>query len=139
MFKEEGLSFGTEKIGSDLMEDEWNSKVGIIDLLLFESQLERYQKDSTHAKRFAMTDTVFFQKGFYAPHPEAVRARAAALRVWLYGLEAQHVVLVTHGGFLHCLNEDGTVSDPKKGISQMYLTSSLENCLITNRLWLHQL
>ncbi|TGO47852.1 hypothetical protein BCON_0261g00190 [Botryotinia convoluta] len=45
---------------------------------------------------------------------EAVEARAAALRTWLYGIEAQHIVLVTHGGFLHYLTEDGTVSDPKK-------------------------
>ncbi|KAK8901409.1 hypothetical protein QC760_009853 [Botrytis cinerea] len=104
IFKEEGLSFGTEKIGFGLVKDEWNSK-----------------------------------KGFYAPDPEAVQARAAALRVWLYGIEAQHVVLVTHGGFLHHLTEDGTVSDPMKWVSHMSLTSSLENRLITNSLWLQQL
>ncbi|TEY48975.1 hypothetical protein BOTCAL_0288g00050 [Botryotinia calthae] len=28
LFKDEGLSFGTEKIGIDLMEDEWNLKKG---------------------------------------------------------------------------------------------------------------
>ncbi|TGO27656.1 hypothetical protein BPAE_0038g00020 [Botrytis paeoniae] len=80
LFKDEGLTFGVEKIGFDLMEDGWNSK-----------------------------------KDFYAPNHEAVEARTAALRAWLYGIESQHIVLVTHGGFLHYLTEGGTVSDPRKG------------------------
>ncbi|KAK6594074.1 phosphoglycerate mutase family protein [Botrytis cinerea] len=130
IFKEEGLSFGTEKIGFGLVKDEWNSKVGIIFLLPFENQ------------NLGKTSEGFYKskmKGFYAPDPEAVQARAAALRVWLYGIEAQHVVLVTHGGFLHHLTEDGTVSDPMKWVSHMSLTSSLQNRLITNSLWLQQL
>lgn len=80
LFKDEGFSFGVEKIGFELMEEGWNLK-----------------------------------KGLYAPNHEAVQARAATLRAWLYQLEAQYVVLVTHGAFLHYLTEDGTVEDLKNG------------------------
>ncbi|KAF7931382.1 hypothetical protein EAE99_003853 [Botrytis elliptica] len=54
------------------------------------------------------------KKDLYVLNHEAVAAWATALRAWLYMIEAQHTVLVTIGGFLHYLTEDGTVSDPKK-------------------------
>ncbi|KAF7912542.1 uncharacterized protein EAF01_001563 [Botrytis porri] len=62
-----------------------------------------------------MEDEWNSKKDFYAPNHGAVETRAAALRAWLYGLEAQYIILVAHGGFLYYLTEDGTVSDPKKG------------------------
>ncbi|KAF7950724.1 uncharacterized protein EAE97_002276 [Botrytis byssoidea] len=58
---------------------------------------------------------IIFQKDLYATNHEAVGAQSAILRAWFYVIEAQHIALVTRGGFLQYLTEDGTVSDPKKG------------------------
>ncbi|CAD6446572.1 d50a25fa-0c2c-42bf-9db9-4e4878ad19de [Sclerotinia trifoliorum] len=80
LFKDEGLSFGVEKISFELIKEGWNSK-----------------------------------KGLYAPNHEAVQARAATLRACLYQLEAQHVVLVTHGAFFYYLTKDGAVENLKNG------------------------
>ncbi|KAF7936343.1 uncharacterized protein EAE98_002562 [Botrytis deweyae] len=56
------------------------------------------------------------KKDLYVLNHEAIAAWATALRAWLYMIEAQHTVLVTIGGFLHYLTEDGTISDPKKDV-----------------------
>ncbi|KAJ5916742.1 hypothetical protein N7504_000757 [Penicillium tannophilum] len=57
----------------------------------------------------------FGQKGIYAPTSEAVRRRAAELRTWLWKLPHEHVVLVTHGAFLHYLTEDWSLYDRQRG------------------------
>ncbi|KAJ5760397.1 hypothetical protein N7520_007553 [Penicillium odoratum] len=55
------------------------------------------------------------KKGIYAPTSAAVRKRAAELRTWLWRLPHEHVVLVTHGAFLHYLTEDWTFYDRQRG------------------------
>ncbi|KAJ5541087.1 hypothetical protein N7494_006163 [Penicillium frequentans] len=55
------------------------------------------------------------KKGIYAPTSEAVRSRAAELRTWLWKLPHKHVVLVTHGAFLHYLTEDWSLYDRQRG------------------------
>ncbi|KAJ5643480.1 uncharacterized protein N7484_005987 [Penicillium longicatenatum] len=46
------------------------------------------------------------KKDLYVPTTGAVRRRAAQLRVWLWQLPHEHVLLVSHGSFLHYLTED---------------------------------
>ncbi|CZT49027.1 uncharacterized protein RSE6_09808 [Rhynchosporium secalis] len=57
--------------------------------------------------------------GFWAPQREEVEKRAAALHSWLYTLPEMHVLLVTHGTFLHYLTEDWTGDDPKRGTAYL--------------------
>ncbi|KAJ8061186.1 hypothetical protein OCU04_010259 [Sclerotinia nivalis] len=118
LFKDEGLSFGVEKIDIELMEEGWNLKVCVEFLQIFFERhpwRQPYLLAGFQASHFYLLWLKDLQKDFYAPNHEAVQARAATLRAWLYQLEAQHVVLVTHGAFLHYLTEDGTVEDLKKG------------------------
>lgn len=86
----------------------WSSKGCVMNFLLLES------KDLKGRSEEVPSICVIFQEDFYAPNYEAVEWWAAALRTWFYVIEAQHIVLVTHVGFLHYLTEDGTVSGPKK-------------------------
>jgi len=55
------------------------------------------------------------QAGEYEASLEAVQKRAAALRVWLWKRPEEHIVLVTHGAFLHYLTEDWTGMFPPRG------------------------
>ncbi|OXV06131.1 hypothetical protein Egran_06101 [Elaphomyces granulatus] len=57
--------------------------------------------------------------GRYAPDHEAVKRRAADLRSWLYQRSEPHILLVTHGAFLHFLTEDWTGDDPKRGTAYL--------------------
>ncbi|KAJ9654226.1 hypothetical protein H2198_006686 [Neophaeococcomyces mojaviensis] len=53
--------------------------------------------------------------GIYASDKETVKARAAALRSWLYQRSESNILFVTHGAFLHFLTEDWTGDDPVRG------------------------
>ncbi|KAI4150498.1 MAG: hypothetical protein LQ340_004032 [Diploschistes diacapsis] len=53
--------------------------------------------------------------GKWAPEADAVRARAKEARQWLKARPEKEIVLVTHGGFLHYLNEDWAGFDAIKG------------------------
>ncbi|KAK9483821.1 histidine phosphatase superfamily [Lipomyces starkeyi] len=55
------------------------------------------------------------KKGIYEPRLKAVQERAAALRSWLWQRPESHIILVTHGAFLHYLTEDWTLYDGKRG------------------------
>ncbi|KAK9320831.1 histidine phosphatase superfamily [Lipomyces orientalis] len=55
------------------------------------------------------------KKGIYLPRLHAVQERAAALRLWLWQRPESHIILVTHGAFLHYLTEDWTSYDPNRG------------------------
>ncbi|KAH8923715.1 phosphoglycerate mutase-like protein, partial [Atractiella rhizophila] len=44
--------------------------------------------------------------GFYAPTPEALTLRAAAVREWLSKREEEKIAIVSHGAILHFLIED---------------------------------
>ncbi|KAH6680191.1 hypothetical protein B0J14DRAFT_683324 [Halenospora varia] len=57
--------------------------------------------------------------GFWAPHREECHKRAATLRLWLCTLPEMHVLLVTHGAFLHFLTEDWTGDGPKRGTAYL--------------------
>ncbi|CZR58477.1 uncharacterized protein PAC_08369 [Phialocephala subalpina] len=46
------------------------------------------------------------KKGLYEDSLQAVEARAAELRKWLWRRPEKEIVLVTHGAFLHYLTED---------------------------------
>ncbi|KAI9691121.1 MAG: hypothetical protein M1822_008741 [Bathelium mastoideum] len=46
------------------------------------------------------------KEGRWGPGAEAIRARARAVREWLWGRSEEVVVAVTHGGLLHYLTED---------------------------------
>lgn len=54
--------------------------------------------------------------GIYASDKETVKARAAALRSWLYQRSESNILFVTHGAFLHFLTEDWTGDDPVRGM-----------------------
>ncbi|KAF2227415.1 histidine phosphatase superfamily [Elsinoe ampelina] len=51
------------------------------------------------------------KKGKWAPHADAIIARAAAARKWLHARPEKDIVVVTHGGFLHYFTEDWTGTD----------------------------
>ncbi|KAF2200607.1 phosphoglycerate mutase-like protein [Delitschia confertaspora ATCC 74209] len=55
------------------------------------------------------------KRGYWGEGKTAVTKRAADLRTWLFQRPESHVVLVTHGAFLHFLTEDWTGDDPKRG------------------------
>ncbi|KAF2650927.1 phosphoglycerate mutase family protein-like protein [Lophiostoma macrostomum CBS 122681] len=57
------------------------------------------------------------KSGYYAYTREAISKRAADLRSWLFQRPEDHVLLVTHGAFLHFLTEDWDVDDPMIGTS----------------------
>ncbi|KAJ5710432.1 phosphoglycerate mutase family protein-like protein [Penicillium malachiteum] len=48
------------------------------------------------------------KEGIYASTLVSVQQRAAQLLSWIYNRPEKHIVLVTHGGFLHYLTEDWT-------------------------------
>ncbi|KAF2149363.1 PGAM-domain-containing protein [Myriangium duriaei CBS 260.36] len=48
------------------------------------------------------------KKGRWAPHSDAIVARAADARKWLLARPEKDIVVVTHGGFLHYFTEDWT-------------------------------
>ncbi|KAF2133664.1 phosphoglycerate mutase-like protein [Dothidotthia symphoricarpi CBS 119687] len=52
---------------------------------------------------------------YWAPDKIRVQQRAADLRTWLYLRSEAHILLVTHGAFLHYLTEDWTGDDPARG------------------------
>lgn len=51
------------------------------------------------------------KKGRWAPHADAIVARAADARKWLLARPEKEIVVVTHGGFLHYFTEDWTGMD----------------------------
>ena len=53
--------------------------------------------------------------GKWAQDADSLRARAKEVRQWLKARPEKEVVLVTHGGFLHYLNEDWADFDRIKG------------------------
>ena len=63
--------------------------------------------------------------GKWAPDPDSLRARAKEVRQWLKARPEKEIVLVTHGGFLHYLNEDWADFDQIKGkhVPGIYLLS----------------
>ncbi|KAK9241758.1 histidine phosphatase superfamily [Lipomyces tetrasporus] len=54
------------------------------------------------------------KKGIYVPRLQAVKERAAALRSWLWQRPESHIVLLTHGAFLHYLTEDWHIIRPEE-------------------------
>ena len=53
--------------------------------------------------------------GKWAADSDALRARAKEVRQWLKARPEKEIVLITHGGFLHFLNEDWADYDKIKG------------------------
>ena len=56
--------------------------------------------------------------GKWSPNADALRARAKEVRQWLKARPEKEIVIVTHGGFLHYLNEDWADFDAVKGTMQ---------------------
>jgi broad specificity phosphatase PhoE len=104
LLKEQDIGFDPAKIDFTLVEDGWNSKVG----MEFKPFPQLYLYDSFL--------TPELQSDRYAPDHESVQKRAADLRAWLYQRPEARILLVTHGAFLHYLTEDWTGDDPKRGI-----------------------
>ncbi|KAF2657635.1 phosphoglycerate mutase-like protein [Lophiostoma macrostomum CBS 122681] len=50
--------------------------------------------------------------GYWAYTRDAISARAADFRRWLWQRPERHILVVTHGAFLHFLTEDWDVDDP---------------------------
>ncbi|KAF2468576.1 phosphoglycerate mutase-like protein [Lindgomyces ingoldianus] len=57
--------------------------------------------------------------GYWASEKAAIEKRAADLRTWLFQRPESHVLLVTHGAFLHYLTEDWTGDDPVRGTAYL--------------------
>ncbi|KAF2730304.1 phosphoglycerate mutase family protein-like protein [Polyplosphaeria fusca] len=57
--------------------------------------------------------------GYWAFEHVALKQRAADLRSWLFRRQEQHILLVTHGAFLHYLTEDWTGDDPNRGTAYL--------------------
>ena len=53
--------------------------------------------------------------GKWAPDADSLRARAKEVRQWLKARPEKEIVLVTHGGILHFLNEDWADYDKIRG------------------------
>lgn len=71
--------------------------------------------------------------GIWAPQQDAVQERACA---WLYARPKKHILLVTHGAFLHYLTEDWTGDDPIRGKILHLIISSRSRCTIhSHTLW----
>jgi len=51
------------------------------------------------------------KKGKWAPHSEAIQARAKEARQWLRNRPEKDIVVVTHGGYLHYFAEDWSDMD----------------------------
>ncbi|KAF2257847.1 phosphoglycerate mutase-like protein [Lojkania enalia] len=90
LFAGETLQFDLSKINFDAVEEGWNSK--------------------------ACCD---FGSGYWAPYKSKVTQRAADLRSWLFQRAEAHILLVTHGAFLHYLTEDWTGDDPVRGTAYL--------------------
>ncbi|KAF2186202.1 phosphoglycerate mutase-like protein [Zopfia rhizophila CBS 207.26] len=52
------------------------------------------------------------KSGYWAPEQQALTKRASDLRSWLFRRTEEHILMVTHGAFLHYLTEDWTGDDP---------------------------
>ena len=55
------------------------------------------------------------KKGKWAPHADAITARAREARRWLSARPEKEIVVVTHGGFLHYFTEDWNGADRFQG------------------------
>ncbi|KAJ9620256.1 hypothetical protein H2203_008021 [Taxawa tesnikishii (nom. ined.)] len=64
------------------------------------------------------------KKGRWAPNARAIEARARDARKWLAERKEKHIVVVTHGGFLHYFTEDWTGSNKFAGA--LYRLSQLK-------------
>ena len=53
--------------------------------------------------------------GRWAPTAEALQKRARETRQWLKGRPEKHIILVTHGGFVHYFTEDWTGYKESRG------------------------
>ncbi|KAF2638393.1 phosphoglycerate mutase-like protein [Massarina eburnea CBS 473.64] len=59
------------------------------------------------------------KSGYWAASKSRVAERAADLRSWLFQRPEAHILLVTHGAFLHYLTEDWTGDDPIRGTAYL--------------------
>ncbi|KAF2767303.1 phosphoglycerate mutase family protein [Teratosphaeria nubilosa] len=62
-----------------------------------------------------LTEEWCSKRGKYAPHAQAIEARARDARKWLMGRQEKEIIVVSHGGFLHYFTEDWTGSDKFQG------------------------
>ncbi|KAF2874274.1 histidine phosphatase superfamily [Massariosphaeria phaeospora] len=60
--------------------------------------------------------------GYWAYTRDAISARAADMRNWLFQRPEEQIVIVTHGAFLHFLTEDVT------GVKDAMLGTAYKNC-----------
>ncbi|KAF1957033.1 phosphoglycerate mutase family protein [Byssothecium circinans] len=59
-----------------------------------------------------VTDGWNSKKGYWAYTREALAARSADIRNWLFQRPEAHVIIVTHGAIAHFITEDWDVEDP---------------------------
>lgn len=59
------------------------------------------------------------KEGRYSESVDAVANRAKDLRQWLRDRPEKHIVLVTHGGFLHWFTEEWTKAERKAGTAEV--------------------
>ncbi|KAF2466626.1 phosphoglycerate mutase-like protein [Lindgomyces ingoldianus] len=59
------------------------------------------------------------KSGYWAPCKSKITQRAADLRSWLFRRSEAHILLVTHGAFLHYLTEDWAGDDPVRGTAYL--------------------
>ena len=60
------------------------------------------------------------KKGKWSADAKSIEARAREVRNWLRARPERHIVLVTHGGFLHSLTEDWSDSGKCNGLSRVW-------------------
>lgn len=66
--------------------------------------------------QWTLLDPVFPRKeGIYRGEKDVLGERARQARKWLYERDEEHVVAVTHGGFLHYMTEDWAGHNPIAG------------------------